>query len=674
VPSEQHPQSGAAYPAATLEALNRIFLDSALDCIITMDATGRVREFNPASERVFGIMRADAIGKELAELIIPARLRERHRQGLAHYLKTGEGPLLGKLIEIEALRRDGAEIWVQLAISAVEIDGAPIFTAYLRDITERRRTEDANRRLAAIVESFGDAIISTDLDESITSWNEEAERLFGYRADETIGKPITILVPPERHDEELGIIERFRQGERIVRYDTIGRRKDGTLLDISLSVSPIKDEHGQIIGASRIARDITERARNDRRRATQYMVASLLADSRSLTEASTQILQAVAASGDWAFAAIWAYDETARGLRCQHVWHETSDRVKKFSDLSSVITLASGKGLPGRVWESKKPTWVYDVTRDPNFPRAPYAKEADLHGGFAFPLFSRGEINGIMELFSHKVVEPDKDLLRMVESLGSQIGLFIERLKIEQELERERENAEAANAARDRFLAMVSHELRAPLMPVVTWAGATAKQSNLSPEIQEGLKLLCRNAELQARLIQDLLDLGRVTRRMLKLQPGLADAHELLHSALDIVRGDMEDRHPKLSVNLAAPRHELIADPSRLQQVFWSVLRNACKFTPEHGAVSVRSYNPDPETITIEISDTGAGIEPQFINRIFDPFERGDSHREGLGLGLAMSKTLVEMHGGTIRARSDGQGKGATFVIHLHLRGPGQWT
>jgi two-component system CheB/CheR fusion protein len=674
VSSEKHPQTGAGYPAATLEALNRIFLDSALDCIITMDATGRVREFNPASERVFGFARSEAIGKELAELIIPARLRERHRQGLAHYLKSSEGPLLGKLIEIEALRRDGVEIWVQLAISAVEVEGEPIFTAYLRDITERRRTEDANRRLAAIVESFGDAIISSDLDELITSWNEEAQRLFGYRADETIGKPITSLVPPEQHDEELGIINRFRQGERIVRYDTIGRRKDGTLLDISLSVSPIKDEKGQIIGASRIARDITERARNDRRRATQYMVASLLADSRSLTEASTQILQAVAASGDWAFAAIWAYDETACGLRCQHVWHEPSARVKKFADLSSVITLTSGKGLPGRVWESKKPTWVYDVTHDLNFPRAPYAAEADLHGGFAFPLFSRGEINGIMELFSYKVVEPDKDLLRMVESLGSQIGLFIERLKIEQALERERENAEAANAARDRFLAMVSHELRAPLVPVVTWAGDTAKQSNLSPEIQEGLKLLCRNAELQARLIQDLLDLGRVTRRILKLQPELTDAHELLQSAIDIVRSDMEDRHLKLSVNLAASGHELIADPSRLQQVFWSVLRNACKFTPENGAVSVRSHNPDPETITIEISDTGAGIEPQFIKRIFDPFERGDSRREGLGLGLSMSKALVEMHGGTIRARSEGQGRGATFGIHLPLRGSGQWT
>jgi two-component system CheB/CheR fusion protein len=666
--SEQQEQNKALNQGATLEALNRVFLDSALDCIITMDATGCVREFNPASERVFGFTRAEAIGKELAELIIPPRIRERHRQGLAHYLKTGEGPLLGKLIEIEALRRDGAEILVQLAISAIEIDGSPVFTAYLRDITERRRAEDANRRLAAIIESFGDAVISKDLDEMITSWNDEAERLFGYKADEIIGKPITTLVPSERHDEELGIIERLRRGERIVRYDTIGCRKDGTLLDISLAVSPIKDESGQVIGASRTARDITERVRTDRRRATQYMVASLLAGSGTLAEAGTQILEAVAASGDWAFAAIWAYDEAASGLRCRNVWHEASERVKQFADLSRLITLAEGEGLPGRVWVSKKPTWVYDVTRDSNFPRAPYAAQADLHGGFAFPLFSRGEIDGIMELFSHKVVEPDEDLLQMVESLGSQIGLFIERLRIEHELQREKENAEAASAARNRFLAMLSHELRTPLMPVLTWARGTAKQSNLSPDIQKGLKMVCRNAELEVRLIEDLLDLSRVTRRTLKLQLGTADAHELLQSAMDMMRSDMEDRRLKLIVSLTASRYELAADAARLQQVFWSVFRNACKFTPESGVVSVRSYNPKANMITIEISDSGVGIEPQFIKRIFDPFEQADSRREGLGLGLAISKAIVEMHRGSIRAHSEGQGKGATFMIDLPVR------
>src|SRR5246127_1410996 len=240
-------------PAGTLEALSRTFLDSALDCIITMDANGRVLEFNPASERVFGFTRSEAVGKELAELIIPPRLRERHRQGLAHYLETREGPLIGKLIEIGALRRDGSEILVALAINATQVNGSPIFTAYLRDITERKRAEETNRHLAAIIECSGDAIISKDLGEIVTSWNKGAERLFGYSAAEIIGKPILVLVRPDRHDEELGIMERLPQGDRVLRYETVHLRKDGAALDVSLAVSPIRDETGNIIGASKIA-------------------------------------------------------------------------------------------------------------------------------------------------------------------------------------------------------------------------------------------------------------------------------------------------------------------------------------------------------------------------------------------------------------------------------------
>ena len=655
-------------PAETLEALSRTFLDSALDCIITMDASGRVQEFNPASEQVFGFSRSEAIGKELAELIIPPRLRERHRQGLARYLKTGEGPLIGKLIEIEALRRDGREIVVALAINATQVNGSPIFTAYLRDITERKRAEETNRRLAAIIESSGDAIISKDLDELVTSWNKEAERLYGYSADEIIGKPITVLVPPDRHNEELGIIERLRQGERVLRYETVYVRKDGTALNVSLAVWPIKDETGNIIGASKIARDITERIRTERRRTTQYAVTNLLAASWTLAEVATELLEAMASSGDWAFAAIWTYDEAAGGLRCRNVWHEASERVKKFSDLSLVITLPEGQGLPGRVWNSKKPTWVYDVTRDPNFPRAPYAAAADLHGGFAFPLFFQGEIDGIMELFSHNVVEPDDDLLQMVEALGSQIGLFIARGRIVQELQREKENAGAASTVKDRFLGLLSDKLRAPLTPVLTWAGRIAEQSDLGPEVQQGLKMVRGNVELEMRLIEDVLDLSRIARGKLTLQLRKADAHELLQSALEIVRSDIEQRHLTPFVALEASRHELIADAPRLQQVFWSVLHNACKFTPENGTVSVRSYNPSPRRITIEISDNGIGIEPDFVEKVFYAFEQADSQSEGLGLGLAISKAIVEMHSGTIRARSEGLEKGATFVIELPIR------
>ena len=533
------------HPPEWAEALNRAILESALDCIITMDASGRVREFNPAAERVFGFSRAEAVGKELAELIIPSRMRKQHRRGLAHYLKTGEGPLLGKRIEIAALRRDGSEILVELAIVAYKIEGSPVFTAYLRDMTERLR--------------------------------------------------------------------------------------------------------------------------NDRRRIAQYNVASLVAGSSTLAEAGAQLLEIIASSGDWLFGAIWLHDKAARGLRCRTVWHPAAEGLAKFAELSRSITFAKGKGLPGRVWGLKEPTWIYDVTHDPNFPRAPVAAEADLRGAFAFPLFAGREVNGVIELLSHKMVEPDPDLLQMVEAFGSQIGLFIERRRIQRELQREKENAEAANAAKDKFLATLSHELRTPLTPVLIWAGGTLNQSDLGPEIKEGLQMVCRNVELEARLIDDLLDLTRISRGKLQLQLQAADAHELLHHALEIVRRDIEDRHLELSVSLEASSHDVMVDPPRLQQVFWNVLRNACKFTPDHGTVSVRSHNPSPKSITVEISDTGVGIEPQFLDKIFDAFEQIDSHQEGLGLGLAISKAIIEMHGGSVRARSAGLGKGATFVIDLPL-------
>jgi PAS domain S-box-containing protein len=418
-----------------------------------MDASGRVQEFNPAAERVFGFTRSEAVGKELAELIIPPRLRDRHRLGLARYLKTREGPLIGKLIEIEALRRDGSEILVALAINATKVNGSLIFTAYLRDITERKRAEETNRHLAAIIESSGDAIISKDLDEVVTSWNKEAERFLAMGLTKLSANRSAFWSHPIATMKSWELSNGSARASVVLRYETVYLRKDGAALDVSLAVSPIRDETGNIIGASKIARDVTGRVRTERRRATQYAVTNLLAASWTLAEVATELLEVMASSGDWAFAAIWTYDEAARGLRCRNVWHEASERVKKFSDLSLVITLPEGQGLPGRVWNSKKPTWVYDVTCDPNFPRAPYAAAADLRGGFAFPLFFHGEIDGIMELFSHNVVEPDEDLLQMVEALGSQIGLFIERGRIVQELERHKKNAGAApSTAKNRFL------------------------------------------------------------------------------------------------------------------------------------------------------------------------------------------------------------------------------
>ena len=541
--SKPRAQNGKTVPSDKLEMQYRGILDSALDCIITMDADGHVLEFNPAAERVFGFSRSEAIGKELAELIIPPRMREQHRRGLTHYLKTGEGPVIGKRIEITGVRKDGSEILVELTITALEIDSSPIFTAYLRDITDRTR--------------------------------------------------------------------------------------------------------------------------NDRRRLAQYTVASLLAGSWTLAEASSAILQTITSVGDWVLSTLWIYDETIGRLRCRAFWEAGSDNLKKFGQFSQAVQFRMGEGLPGRVWESNEPAWIHDVAVDKNFPRAPAAKEAGLRGGFAFPLFAGRAVNGVVELFSRDFAEPDNDLLQLVTALGSQIGLFIERRRVEKELEQAKENAEAASAAKDRFLATLSHELRTPLNPILLWADGVLNQPGLDPELQQGLRMVCRNVELEARLIDDLLDLTRIARGKLQLRLQSTDAHELVQHAIEIVRADVDCRHIQLSVALEAASHQVNVDPPRAQQVFWNILRNACKFTADTGIISVRSYNSAADSITVEITDTGIGIEPAFLEKIFDAFEQLEMRHEGLGLGLAISKAIVEMHGGSIRAQSEGSGKGATFSVTL---------
>ena len=660
----EHPTSGSG-SGTWHGGLNRALLDSALDCIITMDATGRVLEFNAAAQRTFGYSREQAVGQELASLIIPSALRERHRAGLRHYLETGEGPVLGRRIEITGVRKDGSEILVELAITALQIEGKTVFTAYLRDITARKGGEEASRRLAAIIESSDDAIISKDLDGRITSWNASAERLFGYTPEEIIGKPITTLIPLERQHEEPHILERIRRGEPINHYETVRRRKDGTSFDISVTVSPLRDQNGQIVGASKIARDITERVQNERRRTAQYAVASLLAGSWSPTEAGPRIIESIAAIGNWVSGSIWLKDKTEDGLSCATTWHQDRPGLADFAAATKATLLTSGHGLPGRVMMSQKPAWIRDVTHDDNFPRAAAAAAANLKGAFAFPLCAEGRVNGVLELFSPETVAPDDDLLSLVEALGSQIGLFIHRRQIEKELNRQKEVAESANAAKDRFLATLSHELRTPLTPILIWAGGMINDPSLPAEIDEGLQMVCRNVELEARLIDDLLDLTRITRGKLQLNLRKSNAHDLLGHAMDIVREEISSRQLNLSIELQAADHLVLADPARLQQVFWNVLRNASKFTPDRGAVTVRTANPEPQALTIEISDTGIGIEAEHLEKVFDAFEQLGPRREGLGLGLAISKAIVEMHHGSIRAFSEGPGKGAKFVIDL---------
>jgi PAS domain S-box-containing protein len=248
------------------EARKTAVLQSALDCVVTMDQNGAILEFNPAAERTFGYTQDEVVGRELAEMLIPPDLRERHRTGLARYLSTRNSRMLDRRVELRGMRKDGSEFPVELTITSIGVE-PPLFSGYMRDMTERRNAEALQHRLAAIVESSDDAILSKDRDLIIRSWNAGAHRLYGYTQEEAIGQPIQIIIPPDRRGEETELLARVLRNESVEHYETRRLRKDGSIVDVSLTVSPLREPGGQIVGASVIGRDISKAKRLEEQRA-----------------------------------------------------------------------------------------------------------------------------------------------------------------------------------------------------------------------------------------------------------------------------------------------------------------------------------------------------------------------------------------------------------------------
>jgi len=542
VESAQQFAAEKAKELAGSEQNSQSILDAALDSIIVVGDDGRVQEWNIAAERLFGYSRAQAVGKEMADLIIPRELRARHRTGMAQYRATGDGSLLGRRIEMPALRSDGSRLEVELAITPYQVNDKTVFTAYVRDISERVRSQA--------------------------------------------------------------------------------------------------------------------------RRAAQYAIATLISGQAPLIELGPKILSTIARSGRWLFAALWVLDKNGK-LLCHSTWRSPERDIDEFESETRRRVFSSGEGLPGRVLVSRAPTWLPNLEAETNFPRALFARMSGLQAAFVFPLMGSTGINGVIELYSDEVVPPDDDLLRLAGALGIQVGLYLERERTEEELRRQKEAAVMASQAKDRFLAALSHELRTPLNPVLMWACSASEDKNVDPEMQQGLKMICRNIEMEARLIDDLLDLTRIARGKLQmnLQPCRADA--LLNHALEIVRSQLFAKNLRLSVDLTASNHQIMADPTRIEQVFWNLLKNAYKFTPENGEVAVRSYDAAPDRVIFEISDSGCGIDAELMPKLFTAFEQGTRSGEGLGLGLAICKAVLEMHQGRIKATNKVSGQGAVFTVEL---------
>jgi PAS domain S-box-containing protein len=616
----------------------RAMIDALPAAVYTTDAEGRLMHFNPAAAELAG--RTPQLGTD--RWCVSWKLYRDDDRPLPHdecpmamALKEGRD-IHGEQIILE--RPDSARHWLE-AYATVLRDAKGCVVGginMLVDITERKQAEETRALLAEIVASSDDAIISKDLDGVITSWNRGARELFGYAADEVIGKLVTLLIPPDHIDEEQGILERIRRGERIDHYETVRQRKDGRRLNISLTVSPIRDAGGRVIGAAKIARDITERKQAE---------AALL---------------------------------------------ESEDRYRTLFDLGPVAVYScNASGVIQKFNRRAAELWG----------REPASGDTDERFCGSFKLFRPDgsfmphEQCPMAEVVSGKITEVRDAEVLIERPEGSQITVVvnIRPLKNEQGevtgaincfydiTERKRAEAQLREYAtelsdfdrrKNEFLAMLAHELRNPLAPIRQGLQIMRLAGGDAQTVKSVTALMERQVGHLMGLVDDLLDVNRISRGKIELRRERIGLAAVVTDAVEIARPLSEGREHELTVTVPAEPICVNADPLRLAQVVSNLLNNACKFTEKRGRIRL-SVEREGEQAVIRVRDNGIGIAADQLPRIFDMFMQADVSIErsvtGLGIGLALVKSLVEMHGGTVEAYSAGVGHGSEFVVRLPI-------
>jgi PAS domain S-box-containing protein len=527
-----------------------------------------------------------------------------------------------------------------------------------------RSPELAPYWLSAIIESADDAVISKTLDGIITSWNFGAQRIFGYTAEEVIGKPVTILIPADHADEEPTILARLRAGDRIEHYETVRVRKDGTLIDISLTVSPIRGPDGQIVGASKIARDITEQKQA----------------RKALDEALARLKLALDAArlGDWSWDAqtdILNMSETAADIfgippGPRMSWDAMSELLHK--EDRQMARVAVDEALAKHTDYDVE----YRVTRNGNSEvwvsskgRGIYADNGTIVGmlGFVQDISTRKSNEETLRKQAEELRTLNESVTRLYQTATKARA---EAEKAAAENERLYRQAEESSRLKEEFLATISHELRTPLSAILGWT-RMLRMGQLSPENSaKALDTIERNARAQSQLVDDLLDVSRIITGKLRMDVRPSDPSSFIDAAVEAVRPAAEAKGVRVQKVIDTGPISIPGDPVRLQQVVWNLLSNAIKFTPRGGRVQIRSERVNSH-LEIVVSDTGQGISPDFLPHVFDRFRQADQKTSrqhgGMGLGLAIVRHLVEMHGGTVSANSEGEGKGATFTVSLPI-------
>jgi PAS domain S-box-containing protein len=601
----------------------REIIDALPAAIYTTDSEGRLTHFNPAAVEFAGRVPQLGIDRWCVswKLYRPDGTPLPHEEcPMAVTLKEGR-----VVRDVEAIieRPDGSRVCfvpypVLLRDSEGRITGG---VNMLVDVTERKRAEEANNRLAAIVESSDDAIISKNLDGIIRSWNSGATRIFGYTAQEAIGQPVTILIPPDHVDEEPAILERLRRGERIEHYETIRRRKDGALLDISLTVSPIFDEHGKVEGASKIARDITELKRTEK----------ALSESEQLFRALANTIPNLAWMADADGYFFWYNDR----------WYE--------------YTGTKPEEMEGWGWQK--------VHHPETLPQVIERWKNSIAVGEEFTMtFPLRDAGGRFRPFLTRAMPVRNERGRVVRWFGTNTDIS-EQKEMEDALLRVNDRLRRANSDLQQFAYSASHDLQEPVRNIAVYSEIINRRYSqaLDARGKEFLGFMTIGARRLELLIKDLLEYTHIASAQDELKQQ-TDASEAIAGALSNLSDSIREANAEVTFD-SLPK--LRVREIELQQLFQNLIGNAIKYRRQDETPRIHvSVELDNNMWRFSVRDNGIGIAPEYRTTVFGMFKRlhAESEYPGTGIGLAICQKIVERHGGRIWVESE-SGGGSRFVF-----------
>ena len=441
-------------------------------------------------------------------------------------------------------------------------------------------------------------------------------------------------------------------------------RADGLEIPVDVAVTALRTNAG--VSFITTISDISDRKATEERQAIQHGVTRVLADSPSLDDAMPRILTLICEGLGWDLGLFWIVDPATQKLLRRAVSRPAAE-ISEFMESTAGQTFARGEGFAGSIWAKGEPLWIADIeeNKNPNF--LLLARKAQLRATVAFPVAFESEVNGVLQFLRREPRKLDAKLVSVFLSLGSQIGQFVARKRIEEELRRAKESAEAANRAKSEFLANMSHEIRTPMNGIIGMAELTL-DTTLDAEQREYLQMVKSSADSLLRVINDILDFSKIEAGKLDLESVPFDLRLALRDTLKTLAIRAHKKGIELMIDIPAdvPEH-VVGDPTRLRQVLVNLVGNAIKFT-EHGEISVRAevaeWQSGSALLDFSVRDTGIGIPSDKLKTIFEPFMQADGSTTrrygGTGLGLSISMRLVELMGGRFWVESE-LDRGSTF-------------